>query len=139
LRRWLPLLLVTAAASLGCDKSSSDGATTPTGPPMRQTFTGTIRVGGSSSNTTFVVSTAGEVDITVVSVGPPANITMGLAIGLPTGADSSCIAPATAGSNVQASATPIVGMLDPGTYCVKLYDVGFLTAPVNYTITVAHS
>jgi hypothetical protein len=135
--RWLPVLLVLAALSLGCDNSSS-GTTTPTVPLVNQTFTGTIDVGGSSANTTFIVGTSGEVDITIVSLGPPANIIMGLAVGIPSTTDTSCAAPASAGQTVQASAQPLVGSLQAGTYCVKLYDIGYQTAPINYTVTVAH-
>src|SRR5262249_55380427 len=103
MRRWLPLFLVLAAVSLGCDNSSSSrGPTTPTVPLTSQTFTGTGAPGGSSSNTTFVVATSGEVDLPISSLGPPANIIMGLAIGIPSTTDSSCAAPASAGQNVQA-------------------------------------
>jgi hypothetical protein len=136
--RWLPVLLLMAVVSLGCDNSSSSTPTTPTVPLTNVTFTGTVDPGGSSTNTTFVVATSGEVDITIVSLGPPANIIMGLAVGIPSTTDTSCAAPASAGQNVQASATPLVGTLSAGTYCVKIYDVGYQTATINYTVTVAH-
>ena len=140
MRRSILILLTLVVPSLACDNSSSSSAvTTPTTPLTSQTFTGSVPVGGSSSNTTFVVATSGEVDITLTSLGPPANIIMGMAIGIPSSTDSSCAAPLSAGQNVQASTTPLVGTLQAGTYCVKLYDVGYQTAPINYTITVAHS
>ena len=139
--RSLPVLLALVALTVGCDNSdsSSNGSITgPTVPLTSQTFTGTVDIGGSSSNTTFVVAQSGEVDVTVTALGPPSNIIMGLAIGIPSTTDSSCAAPASAGQNVQASTSPLMGSLQAGTYCVKLYDVGYQTAQISYTITVAH-
>ena len=140
MRRSLLVLLALVIPSLACDNSSSSGVTTPTVPLTSQTFTGTVDVGGSSSNTTFIVATSGEVDITLTAIGPPPNIIMGMAIGIPSTTDSSCTAPASAGQQVQASTTPLVGTLQAGSYCVKLYDIGFMSAgsQVSYTITVAH-
>jgi hypothetical protein len=127
-----------AAVSAGCDNSSSGSTTTPTVPLTSTTFTGTVDVGGSSSNTTFVVATSGEVDITVQSMGPPSNIIMGLAVGIPSTTDMSCAAPASSGQSVQASSTPLMGSLAAGTYCIKLYDIGYQTAQISYTVIVAH-
>jgi hypothetical protein len=140
MRRSILVVLALAVPLLGCDNSgtSSSGVTQPSVPLTSQTFTGSVPVGGSSTNTTFVVATSGEVDITMTALGPPANIIMGLAIGIPSTTDSSCAAPAAAGQNVQASATPLMGSLQAGTYCVKIYDVGYQTGPINYTVTVAH-
>jgi hypothetical protein len=139
MRRLILVLLAVAVPSLACDNSdsSSSGITTPTTPLTSQTFTGTVAVGGSSSNTTFVVAVSGEVDITVTALGPPANIIMGLAVGIPNATDGSCVAPAGT-LQVQASTTPLAGSEPAGSYCVKLYDVGYMSAPINYTITVAH-
>ena len=141
MRRSILVLLALVVPSLACDNSgTSSGVTAPTIPLTNQTFTGTVDVGGSSSNTTFVVAQSGEVDITLTAIGPPPNIIMGLAIGIPSTTDPSCTAPAAAGQQVQASSTPLVGSLQAGSYCVKLYDVGFMAAgsQVSYTITVAH-
>jgi hypothetical protein len=137
MRRLILVLIALVVPSLACDNSSSSGVTTPTVPLTNQTFTGAVQVGGSSSNTTFVVAQNGEVDITVTALGPPANIIMGLAIGIPSATDGSCAAPAGT-LQVQASTTPLVGSETAGTYCVRLYDIGYMTAPINYTITVAH-
>jgi hypothetical protein len=78
------VLLALVALTVGCDNSDSSsngGVTGPTVPLTSQTFTGTVDVGGSSSNTTFVVAQSGEVDVTVTALGPPSNVIMGLAIG----------------------------------------------------------
>jgi hypothetical protein len=87
-----------------------------------------------------MVGQSGEVDITLTAVGPPPNIYMNLAIGVPSTTDSSCIAPATAGQLVQASTTPLSTTLQAGTYCVKLSDAGYMSpgSQVSYTFTVAH-
>src|SRR5262245_61108498 len=109
MRRVLPVLLVLTALAAGCDNSSSSTATTPTVPLTSQTFTGSVAVGGASTNTTFVVAQNGEVDITITALGPPSNIIMGLAIGIPSTTDQSCAAPSTQGQSVQASTSPLVG------------------------------
>jgi len=140
MRRSIVVLLAVLGSSIGCDNSGTQStALTPTTPLTSQTFTGTVAVLGSSTNTTFVVGVSGEVDITVTALGPPANIIMGLAVGIPNTTDGTCAAPASAGQTVQASTSPLVGTLQAGTYCVKLYDIGYQTADINYTITVAHS
>ena len=141
MRRSIVVLLAVLASSLACDNSgtSSSAITTPTTPLTSQTFSGTVDVNGSATNTTFVVGVSGEVDITITALGPPANIIMGLAVGIPSTIDGSCTAPLSAGQTVQASTTPLVGTLQAGTWCVKLYDVGYQTAQISYTITVAHS
>jgi len=142
MRRLLVALLAFTVCSAAACNNSSDSSTTPTSPTIpltSQTFTGTIAVGGASSNTNFVVAQNGEVDITITSMGPPSNIIMGIAIGIPSTTDTSCVAPVSATDpHVQASTTPLVGSLTAGTYCVRLYDLGFMSAPVNYTISVAH-
>jgi hypothetical protein len=142
MRRLLLVVFAIAlvAPSLACDNSDSQsGITTPTVPLTSQTFTGTVQTGGASSNTTFVVAQNGEVDITVSALGPPPNIIMGLAIGIPSPIDQSCQAPVGT-LQVQASTTPLVGSETAGTYCVKLYDIGYMApnSTVNYTIIVGH-
>jgi len=138
MRRSILVLLALVVPALACDNSNSSGVTTPTVPLTSQTFSGTVDVGGSSSNINFVVATSGEVDITVSALGPPTGIIMGLAIGNPSVVDSSCVAPANAGQQVQAWTSPPAGSLPAGTYCVKLYDAGYMSAQISYTITVAH-
>jgi hypothetical protein len=137
--RWLPVLLVMAALSLGCDNSSNSGTTTaPTVPLTNQTFTGSIDVGGSSSNT-FVAAQAGEVDVTVSALAPPSNIIVGLSIGIPSTVDpTSCLVQSGAAPTQVSASNVLSGSLAAGTWCVKLSDLGYMSAPVNYTIIVAH-
>ena len=138
MRRLLPVLLalVTVAAA-ACDNSS--GTTAPSVVLKSETFTGTIAVGGSSTGINFTASQAGEVDVTVSSLGPPATISMGLAIGVPSTVDTSCAVTTGSGTQVQASANVLVSSVSSaGPYCLRLFDIGQMTAPINYTITVAH-
>ena len=88
---------VTVCSAAACDNSTDTSTpTTPTIPLTSQTFTGTIAVGGASSNTNFVVAQNGEVDVTIDALGPPSNIILGLAIGIPSTIDTSCTAPVSA-------------------------------------------
>jgi hypothetical protein len=138
-RSLLALLVIAAFSAAACDNSGTT-ATSPTVPLKSETFTGTIAVvGGSSTGINFTASAAGEVDVTISSLGPPATIAMGLALGVPSTVDTSCAITTGSGTQVQASATPLVSSVpSAGPYCLRLFDVGQMTGPINYTITVAH-
>src|SRR5579862_1541194 len=134
----LPVFLAFVACfAAACDNSSSPS--TPSVSLTSQTFTGTIPVGGASSGINFTASQAGELDVTVSSLGPPATISMGLALGVPSTVDTSCAIATGSGTQVQASATALVSSLSSaGPYCLRIFDIGQMTAPINYTVTVAH-
>jgi hypothetical protein len=143
MRRSIVVLLavLALASSLSCDNSgtSSSGITTPTTPLTSQTFTGTIDL-KSSANLTFTVAVSGEVDVTIASLAPPANIQVGFAIGIPSVVDPTvCGIQDGTTPQVVGAPTTLSGTLAAGSWCVKLSDVGLFSVPVNYTVTVAHS
>jgi hypothetical protein len=118
------------------------GGSTATSPSRStETFTGTLAAGDKNSHT-FTVQRAGQVDVDLTSVGPPATKYVGLAIGLPNG--SGCTIDISAGAvfnTVQAGPTPqLSGNWTPGTLCVAIYDTTYdpIVGSVNYTITVTH-
>ena len=82
----------------------------------------------------FTVSAAGTVDVSLTSLSPQTTITVGLAVGQPVTAGCSLFS-----SNESAKVgTTISGDLSAGAYCVGLYDIGNLTGPLNYAVTVTH-
>src|SRR5207244_663031 len=119
----------------GCRKSS-DTPTTPSSTVTTQTFAGTVAVGGANSHT-FTVAQPGEVDVTLTSASPPADVVMGLGVGTPS--DSSCAVLAGASTNTKAgSSAQLTGRVTAGSFCVQISDVGNQTAPVSYSISVQH-
>jgi len=141
MRRSFVVLLAVLASSLACDNSGtqSSAITAPTTPLTSQTFTGTIDLKGSA-NITFTVAVSGEVDVTISALGPPSNIQVGFAVGIPSVLDPTVCA-IQDGTTPQVVGAPITltGSLAAGSWCVKLSDVGLFSVPVNYTVTVAHS
>ena len=107
-----------------------------------ESFSGTLEPQGISLHT-FTVAQTGNVQVTLIGVvpqlvpGPSAPITVGLGIGTPSGLGTCLVI-------YQVSAQPgtaaqIIGTATAGPDCVTIFDVGNLTQPVNYTVTVAHS
>jgi len=86
------------------------------------------------------VTRAGEVQITLlgaslVGVESPPPLTVGLGIGTLT-AGGACVV--THAVNTQGGArAQITGTGQEGTLCTSIYDVGNLSGPAIYTITVA--
>jgi len=132
------LLVVALASGAAACGSSSDSTTTttPTTPKTTDTLSGTVQVKGSDFKP-FTVTTAGEVDVTLTAATPPSTIVMGIGIGtLGTG---DCILLANASALTPAGSSPqVTGIMSPGTYCVRVYDVGNQTDPVSWTATVLH-
>lgn len=131
----LTLALTTAACS-GNSTTSPSPTTTIASPTVTETFAGTLPVGGSSFYS-FVVSQNGTVNVTLVSVAGTdvaSTVTLGLAIGTPSGTGcSGTVTNTTAGPDPQVTGTYI-----PGRYCANVSDVGNLTAPAAFTVTIAH-
>ena len=124
----LPLALLAA----GCGSSAS-APTASTGHTV-QTFTGTLQPAATDSYT-FTTGISGEITVTLTSAGPAPGITLGMGIGTPNGSACTLIQ----AQQVQpANIAQIAGSADPATYCVSVYDLGTLTAPVNYTVVVSH-
>jgi hypothetical protein len=131
----LTLALTTAACS-GSDSTST--VTTPAATTTTETFTGTVQPNFGVDFHSFAVAQTGTVSVTLTAAGPPATIFMGLGIGTPSAStcavisDDSTIAPASATAQLS-------GTVSAGSYCVQVYDVGNETAPVTYSVTVAHT
>jgi hypothetical protein len=128
------MVLLTA----GCDQAgSSTELSRPTTPPVKLVpFSGTLQPLATDTYT-FTVSQSGYVEVTLLGLGAPSTTTVGLAVGnrAATGACSPIYSVTTAAG----PAAQIVGTGLAGTLCVSISDVGNLTGPTIYTITVASS
>jgi hypothetical protein len=126
------LAAVAAIAILlgACGGSSSSN---PTGASTTDTVTGTLLATGSSTEDVLVGGT-GVLVVTITSLSPQSNITVGLGLGLPSGSSCAILnytATATVGS---ALSIPV----SQGIWCWSLIDTGTVAGGVDYTVTVSH-
>ena len=135
------VLLVCGLLTAACGNSSDSSTTAPTSTgPSTEIFAGTLAVQGSGFYS-FTVATTGQVSITLASLtttkpGPALNNVMGLGVGQPLGTDCSVTNSVAA---APALAAQLVNSLTPAIYCTRIYDLGNLTAPVNFTIRIVHN
>jgi pimeloyl-ACP methyl ester carboxylesterase len=130
-------VLLCAIAALGGACGSST-PTTPTPPALvTDTFTGTLTQNGGITHQ-FTISVAGTVTATLTTLGPDSTKAVGFSMGTLIG--TVCQAVLADDAAVQSRA--LQGNGTPGgTFCVRIYDVGSITAdtgPFTYTITVTH-
>jgi hypothetical protein len=118
---------------------TSTTATTPAAAPtVTEVFSSTLPVGGFKFYT-FNIAVNGTVNVLLNSVsgaGVPTTVQLGLGVGQPAGTDCGTTQTATVSSS---SAGPhVTGAFGPGLFCVRVFDVGNLFAPANFTVTIAH-
>lgn len=132
LRAMIASLAVTVAA---CSGLIDELPTTPDPVITTETFTGTLTVNGGQTHQ-FFTSATGAVTATLTSLGDSPPETVGFSMG--TMAGSTCtIVLANDQAVVTSVLTGTVATLQ-GALCVRMYDVGKLTRPVDYTFTVSH-
>ena len=124
------ILILTA--SLACETTIT--SPTATAKPIDvNAFSSQVPPGGSASRE-FILATGGTVGVTLTST-TPADTVLGLGLGIPR-SDGSCAlsgaVATTAGSSSQLSLNA-----DTGLFCVKVYDVGGLSAPVAFTLSIS--
>lgn len=128
------LTLLVAAASSAC--GSDPIVTTPTEPTVvTETFSGTVTVNGAMTHN-FFTTTTGTVTATLSELSPETTEKIGLSMG--TFAVPNCSVVLTNDSAVKTSILTGTVTTLGGSLCVRIYDVGALTEPVAYTITVVH-
>jgi len=128
------LLLLPALLAAGCSNNNTS-TTTPTPPTLlTDTFSGTVTVNGSFSHP-FTVGRAGTVTAEITALSPDATVTVGFALGTWNGAACQLVIAndaATVSTAVLGTATA------PGQLCVRVSDVGQLSAPTDYDVKVDH-
>lgn len=138
--------LLTAAALCLTSCRNNGSTSTPTTSPsptpadatMNEAFSAIVPVGGEVFYS-FTFVQYGNTAITLTGVTGaelPEDLTIGLAIGRPSG--TSCAASSSV-SAAPGEAAQLTGAYGPGVYCIRLFDMGTLTTPVRVTATVAHS
>ena len=136
-RRFLISALSATAltVSVACNVFHDPSSTSPSAGALTDTFSGTLPQGGSlifSGNTT----TSGNVTVTLTSTSP-ASPGLGMSLGVSN--NGICSVSVSTSSAVAGTTPQLTTTLAAGAYCVKVYDVGTLTANVSVTIAVSHS
>jgi hypothetical protein len=132
----IAVALASALSVAACNPFDLSPSTPSTSGPGTDTFNGSLSQGGSLTFT-YTVATAGTVSVTLTAVTPATTSPLGLGMGPSSGGTCSVTnstSAAIAGSAAQLSATA-----NPGTYCVKVSDLGSLATTSSVTVTVAHS
>jgi hypothetical protein len=126
-------ILAAAIFAAGCSDDTPTTPTPTTPETLTDTFTGTLNRNGASTFT-FSINAAGTVYVTLTSVADSA-LTVGLSLGTWNGAACSTVLSndsAVQGTTLTGTATGI------GTLCARVYDVGKVSNPVDYQLTVIH-
>mgnify|MGYP003344431404 FL=1 len=133
MKRSLIAAIIIAAVSAACER---DPFTAPTDTATAidvNAFASQVVPGGSASRE-FTLTTSGKVGVTLKTT-TPAGAVLGLGMGIPRSNGTCALADAvqtTAGSSAQLSMS-----VDTGTFCVKVYDTGTLSAPVAFTLGIS--
>lgn len=133
------ILAAVTAALAGC---GNDQTTTPTptdttptrDSPATENFTSNLTVQGSAWRFVNAIA-AGAVTATLTSTDQPSTV-VGLGIGLRNGTAGCLVSRevvAVAGSSPRIDAT-----VDAGAYCIKIFDTGSLTTPMNFTVSITY-
>jgi hypothetical protein len=101
-----------------------------------ETFTSSLGVRGAASRS-FTVSQGGTVSVRLETINPQPAVVVGLGVGIPRPDGSGCSLSRSVNTSA-GSAAQITSGIDTGPYCVKIYDVGNLTALVNFSISIVH-
>jgi hypothetical protein len=125
-------------AAAACDDSS---ITSPTSPAVEtsQLFSGTLPVGGSAFSS-YTLAQPGTLELTLASVsldsrGSTLTTPLGFGNGTPNGTGCDITSSVTSPPGLQVQMRRAIGA---GTYCVRVFDVGNLTAPVNFAVRMVH-
>ncbi len=125
--------LVILGTCVGC----SDTPTSPTSAVAdvsASPFSSQLAPKGTATRA-FTVSTPGAVNITLSSTNP-AGIVVGLGVGIPRSNGAGC----SLSRSVETVAGPspqITVTVDTGTYCAQIYDLGTLTDPLAFTLSIS--
>jgi len=130
------IVLSVAVAAAGCEGEIANLPTTPDPVTVTETFTGTLTINGAQTHNVFTGAT-GLVTATVASLGETAPAKVGFSMGTLSSVGTCTVIVHNDNAVVTTALTGTVANLS-GTLCVRIFDVGALTAPVDYTLTVSH-
>ena len=130
------LVLLAAIGAAGCEGEIVNIPTTPDPVTVTDTFTGRLTVNGAQTHNVFTGAT-GLVTATITSLGETAPEKVGFSMGTLSSVGTCTVIVHNDNAVVQTALTGTVANLN-GTLCVRIFDVGSMTAPVDYSLTVSH-
>lgn len=131
--RALVAATLLAAVAAACERNPFTAPTATATAIDVNAFASQVVPGGSASRE-FTLTASGTVAVTLKTT-TPAGAVLGLGMGIPRSNGTCALADAvqaTAASTAQVSMS-----VDTGTFCVKVYDLGTLTAPVAFTLGIS--
>jgi hypothetical protein len=132
----LPIALGLLAMAAACSKSAVPTAPTAPASPQTVTFETQLYPRGAAARI-FTVSEGGGVTITLTGVRPDTGAMLGVGVGIPRADGGGCLMQQSV-TTVSGSAPQLTAVVDTGTYCVRVYDVGTLTSEVYFSVTLVH-
>ena len=130
------LVLSVALVAAACDGEISNIPTTPDPVFVTDTFTGTLTVNGAQTHNVFTSAT-GMVTATITSLGENVPEKVGFSMGTLSAVGACTVVLHNDNAVVASNLSGTVASLN-GSLCVRVFDVGALKVPVDYTITVNH-
>jgi hypothetical protein len=128
----LGIIVCIAIALAGCADTFITSPTPTAATTDPNTFTNQVLPGGSASRE-LLLTAAGQISATLTST-TPAGMVLGVGIGIPRANNQCALSSAiTTAAGVSAR---IAMAADAGLYCVKVYDSGTLTAPLDFTVSI---
>ena len=130
------LLACVCTFAAGCDDDPVVTTPTPAN-PVTDTFAGQLTPNGAVTHS-FNATTGGNVTATLKTIGADNTLVVGFSMGNWNALTSTCSAvksndAATGGAKLEGT------MTNSGALCVRVYDVGNLTAPTTvYSVEVVH-
>jgi hypothetical protein len=125
--------VLAALLAAGCSDSTTPTSATATA-TTAFTFASSFTTRGSASRS-FEQLATGAVDLTLRAASP--DVRLGIGLGIPRPDGSGCNL--TRGVEVSMGEAPQLTLVaEPGVWCVRVYDVGFVPERVAFTLEVSH-
>jgi hypothetical protein len=131
LRHTLPIVAL-ALAMAGCETTTSPQVPDPPD-PTTVPFTGTLTINGAVTHR--FTTGPGEINVRLQTLAPVSTVIIGMGLGVWTGA--SCNVLIADDEAIQNELLIGTGTAS-GEFCIRVFDVGRLTAPTDYTLAVMH-
>ena len=123
--------LIGLAAGCGSNTSTATSPSTSAF-PTSEAWSAVLAPGGASSRS-FSTNAAGTITVTLTSAGD----TVGLGVGLPRTTGGGCRLGVTV-TAAPGSTAQLTTQADVGSYCVQVFDLGTLSNPIPFALTIKH-
>jgi hypothetical protein len=125
--------IILACAAAGCADDDPPAAPAETPVQITEDFAGTLNVNGAFTHV-FNTTRAGQATATLTSLSPDSTAVISFMFGTWNGQYCSVVLVKDDATAPQS----LVGNASLGSFCIRVADIGRLTAATDYTITVTH-